>query len=158
MARPGGLPFDGSMSLEAADPDATRGEAVVQALVTGDVLALQALVHADVVDHSGARDQPAGWPGLRERAMALCAAYPEPRAHVEVLCVDGDTTMCRVQLPGVPRPVPGHGAAGTLILVFVLRFSGGLLAEMWTSTDVTLPVDAATYEPNDELADDASVA
>ena len=160
MAPTGALAFDGSMSLQAADPDA-RGQAVVRALVTGDVLRLQPLVHADVVDHSASADQPAGWAGLRERAMALCAAYPEPQVEVEVLCVDGDTDMCRVQLPGIARGAAGLDPAGALILVFVLRFRDGLLAEMWTSTDVTLPSTgrgAVSELGYGELADDASVA
>ena len=146
------------MSLEAADPDARRGEAVVRALVTGDVLRLQALVHPDVLDHSAAAEQPPGWAGLRERAMALCAAYPEPEVEVDVLLVDGDTAMCRVHLPGIPRGAAGRSSAGALILVFVLRFQDGLLAEMWTSTDVTLPAEAAPRSAAGDLADDASVA
>jgi predicted ester cyclase len=156
MAPAAVLAFDGSMSLDAADLDTRRGEAVVRALVTGDVLRLQPLVRPDVVDHSATLDQPPGWAGLRERAMALCAAYPEPQVEVEVLCVDGDTDMCRVQLPGVPRGAVGLHPAGALILVFVLRFRDGLLAEMWTSTDVTLP--ATGRGVGSELADDASVA
>ncbi len=138
------------MSLEAADPDAGRGEAVVRALATGDVLRLQHLVHSDVVDHSAAPEQPAGWAGLRERAMALCAAYPEPEVEVDVLCVDGDIAMCRVQLPGVPRVAAGRRSSGALVLVFVLRFRDGLLAEMWTSTDVTLPTEAAAPGATDD--------
>ena len=127
-------------------PEAARreaGEAVVRALMSGDVLALQPRVHPHVVDHSATAGQPAGWPGLRERAMALCASCPEPDGEVDVLCVDGDTVMCRVHVPGLP----GHGPAPALVLVFVLRFEGDLLRELWTSTDVTTP--AASYLPDD---------
>lgn len=146
------------MSLEAADPDARRGEAVVRALVTGDVLRLQALVHPDVLDHSAAAEQPPGWAGLRERAMALCAACPEPEVDVDVLCVDGHTAMCRVQLPGVPRGAAGREPASAMIVVFVLRFHDGLLAELWTSTDVTLPSGAPRLRPTAGVERDASVA
>jgi hypothetical protein len=119
-------------------PHAARSEAVVRALVTGDVLTLQPLVDPNVVDHSATPEQPSGWAGLRERAMALCAASPEPPVEVDVLCVDGDTAMCRVQLPGGRCGAPGHPASRPLILVLVLRFRAGLLAELWTSTAVSL--------------------
>jgi hypothetical protein len=131
------------MSRDAARPDTGRGEAVVQALVTGDVLRLQQLVHPDVVDHSAPPGQPAGWPGLRERVMTVCTAVHDSAAPVEVLSVDGDTVTCRVQLVGVPRTgsLPPH--PGSLVLVLVLRFDGDLLREIWASTDVRLPADAS---------------
>ena len=122
--------------------DAAAGEAVVRALVGGDVLALQAMVDPDVVDHSAVPGQPEGWAGLRERAMTLCAAVPDSDVPVEVLCVDGDTAMCRVRLTGIPRTGPGASPAG-LMVVLVLRFQGGLLREIWTSSDVKLPSDAS---------------
>ena len=121
---------------------AAAGEAVARALVAGDVLALQAMVHPDVVDHSAGPGQPDGWAGLRERAMALCAAVPDTDVPVEVLCVDGDTAMCRIRITGVPRTGPG-ASPGTLMVVLVLRFDDGLLREIWTSSDVKLPSDAS---------------
>jgi predicted ester cyclase len=144
--------------MEAADPDVGRGDAVVRALVTGDVLRLQQLVHPDVVDHSAAPEQPPGWAGLRERAMALCATYPDPEVEVDVLCVDGDTAMCRVHLPGILHGAAGRSPSGALLLVFVLRFRDGLLAEMWTSTDLDLPSAYRYQRVLGDLADDASVA
>ena len=131
------------MPSDAARREA--GAAVVSALMTGDVLALQPRVHPLVVDHSATPGQPAGWPGLRERVMALCASCPEPDVPVEVIYVDGEITMCRVQVPGLPGH--GHGPASMLALVFVLRFEGDLLRELWTSTDISLPVEA--YQPAD---------
>ena len=56
MVRPGAGVEDGLMS-----PSAVRSAQVVRALVAGDVLALQSLVHPDVVDHSAAPGQPDGW-------------------------------------------------------------------------------------------------
>ncbi|HET9944541.1 MAG TPA: hypothetical protein VFR56_02740, partial [Actinomycetes bacterium] len=60
---------------------------------------------------------------------------------VDILCVDGDTAMCRVQLVGVPRRGSLAAQPGSLVVVFVLRFEGDLLRELWTSTDVHLPAD-----------------
>jgi hypothetical protein len=124
-------------------PSAVRSAQVVRALVAGDVLALESLVHPDVVDHSAAPGQPAGWAGLRERAMTMCAAVHDSAAPVDVLCVDGDTAMCRVQLVGVPRRGSLPPQPGSLVVVFVLRFEGDLLRELWTSTDVHLPADVS---------------
>ena len=122
--------------------DAAAGVAVSRALVAGDVLALQAMVHPDLVDHSAVPGQPEGWAGLRERAMTLCAAVPDTEVPVEVLCVDGDTVMCRVRTTGPPRTGPGVSPAG-LIVVLVLRFQDKLLREIWTSSDVRLPSNAS---------------
>ena len=124
-------------------PSAARSAEVVRALIAGDVLALQPLVHPDVVDHSAPPGQPAGWAGLRERVMTVCTAVHDSAAPIEVLSVDGDTTTCRVQLVGVPRTGSLPPQPGTLVLVLHLRFEGDLLREVWASTDVRLPADAS---------------
>ena len=124
-------------------PSAVRSAQVVRALGAGDVLALQTLVHPDVVDHAATPGQPVGWAGLRERAMTMCAAVHDSAAPVDILCVDGDTAMCRVQLVGVPRRGSLAAQPGSLVVVFVLRFEGDLLRELWTSTDVHLPADVS---------------
>ena len=123
-------------------PSAVRSAEVVRALIAGDVLALQPLVHPDVVDHSAPPDQPAGWAGLRERVMTVCTAVHDSAAPVEVLSVDGDTATCRVQLVGVPRNGSLPPQPGSLVLMLVLRFEGDLLREIWASTHVRLPADA----------------
>jgi predicted ester cyclase len=138
MVQPGAGVEDCLMS-----PSAVRSAQVVRALVAGDVLALQSLVHPDVVDHSAAPGQPDGWAGLRERAMTMCAAVHDSAAPVDVLRADGDTAMCRVQLVGVPRRGSLAPLPGSLVVVFVLRFEGDLLRELWTSTDVRLPADVS---------------
>jgi len=129
--------------MSSMSPSALRSAQVVGALIAGDVLALQPLVHPDVVDHSAPPGQPAGWPGLRERVMTVCTAVHDSAAPVEVLCVDGDTVTCRVQLVGVPRngSLPPH--PGSPVLVLVLRFEGDLLREIWASTDARFPADAS---------------
>ena len=124
-------------------PSAARSAEVVRALVAGDVLALQPLVHPDVVDHSAPPGQPAGWAGLRERVMTVCTAVHDSAAPVEVLSVDGDTATCRVQLVGVPRTGSLPPQPGSLVLVLRLRFEGDLVREVWASTDVRLPADAS---------------
>ena len=78
-------------------------EAVVRALVAGDVLTLQRMVHPDVLDHSAQPGQPAGWPGVRERAMTLCAAMPESEVSVDVLSASGDTVLARAELVALRR-------------------------------------------------------
>ncbi len=112
-------------------------EAVVRALVSGDVLTLQRLVHPDVRDHSAQPGQPPGWPGVRERAMTLCSAMPESEVMVDVLATTGDTVLARAELV-TPRREAGaaSGAPTRLTVALVLRFADRLLAEMWTSPDL----------------------
>jgi hypothetical protein len=129
--------------MSSMSPSAARSAEVVRALVAGDVLALQPLVHPDVVDHSAPPDQPEGWAGLRERVMTVCTAVHDSAAPVEVLSVGGDTATCRVQLVGVPRTGSLPLQPGTLVLVLRLRFEGDLVREVWASTDVRLPADAS---------------
>ena len=115
-------------------------EAVVRALVSGDVLTLQRLVAPDVVDHSAQPGQPAGWPGVRERAMTLCAAMPESDVTVDVLSTAGDTVLARAELTAVRRDVPVvvPAAPTRLVVALVLRFHADQLVEMWTSADLVL--------------------
>ena len=115
-------------------------ESVVRALVTGDVLALQKLVDPRVVDHSAQPGQPAGWPGVRERAMTLCAAMPESDCTVDVLSANGDTVLARAELVAVRRDtVAAAGAPTRLTVAVVLKFGADdLLTEMWTSADLVL--------------------
>lgn len=119
---------------------AATARAVVQALLGGDVLALQRLTHPDVV-HRGARPgQPAGWAGLRELALTSCANIPD--ATVELVCSEGDTAVCRVHA-SVGRP--GWGTAVARHALVVLRFRDGRVGELWSSSDLTAtaPVVAA---------------
>lgn len=114
-------------------------EAVVRALVAGDVLTLQRLVSPDVLDHSAQPGQPPGWPGVRERAMTLCAAMPESEVSVDVLSTIGDTVLARAELVAKRRDLTAASAAPTrLIVALVLKFSGELLVQMWTSADLVL--------------------
>jgi predicted ester cyclase len=119
---------------------ASLAESVVRALAEGDVLALQSLVARDVVDHSAQPGQPAGWAGVRERAMTLCAAMPESDVSIEVLTSDDDTVLTRAEITALgPALTPGAGPTTTrMTVVMVLRFVNDLLSEMWTSSDLGL--------------------
>jgi len=117
----------------------TLAEAVVRALVAGDVLALQRMVHPDVLDHSAQPGQPAGWPGVRERAMTLCAAMPESEVSVDVLSASGDTVLARADLVALRRDLTAATTMPSrLTVALVLRFADDLLIEMWTSADLVL--------------------
>ena len=116
----------------------TLAEAVVRALVAGDVLTLQRMVHPDVLDHSAQPGQPAGWSGVRERAMTLCAAMPESEVSVDVLSASGDTVLARAELVALRRDLTATTAPSRLTVALVLRFADDLLIEMWTSADLVL--------------------
>ena len=116
---------------------AALAEAVVRALAAGDVLTLQRLVAPNVVDHSSRPGQPAGFSGVRERAMTLCAAMPDADVTVDVLASDDDTVLARAGLTAVRRPTaPGADpTTARVTVVLVLRFTGDLLTELWTTSD-----------------------
>ncbi len=126
--------------MTRARVQAALAEAVVRALAEGDVLALQPLVSPRVIDHSAPQGQPAGWPGVRERAMTLCAAMPGSDVSVDVLSAAGNTVLARAELTAVRLGVtPGAAPTTTnLIVVLVLRFVDDQLTEMWTSSDFVL--------------------
>ena len=114
-------------------------DAVVRALVAGDVLTLQRMVSPDVLDHSAQPGQPPGWPGVRERAMTLCAAMPESEVNVDVLSASGDTVLARAELVALRRDLTAAATAPSrLTVALVLRFVDDLLVEMWTSADLVL--------------------
>jgi predicted ester cyclase len=113
-------------------------ETVVRALVAGDILTLQRLVSPDVVDHSAQPGQPAGWAGVRERAMTLCAAMPESEISVDVLSAVGDTVLARAELVAAHREQSAVPTPHRLTVALVLRFADDLLIEMWTSADLVL--------------------
>ena len=138
--------------MTRARVQAALAEAVVRALAEGDVLALQPLVASDVVDHSALPGQPAGWPGIRELAMTMCAAMPECDVTVDVLTTAGDTVLVRAELTSV-RLGATPGAAPTttsLIVVLVLRFVDDLLSDLWTSSDLAL--DLRLQQPSQRAA------
>jgi len=126
--------------MTRARVQAALAEAVVRALAEGDVLALQPLVAPDVVDHSAQPGQPAGWPGIRELAMTMCAAMPGSDVTVDVLTTAGDTVLARAELTTVSLgSTPGTTpATNSLIVVLVLRFVNDLLSDLWTSSDLSL--------------------
>lgn len=127
--------------MSPARVSAALAEAVVQAMASGDVLALQPLVAPDVVDHSAQPGQPAGWPGVRERAMTLCAALPESHVRIDVLHSEESTVLARAELTAVRRPTAAEPvpATGRMTIVLVLRFTDALLVEMWSSaSDLSL--------------------
>lgn len=114
-------------------------EAVVRALVAGDVLTLEPMVSPDVLDHSAQPGQPPGWPGVRERAMTLCAAVPDSEVSVDVLSASGETVLARAELVALRRDLSATTTAPSrLTVALVLRFVDDLLVEMWTSADLVL--------------------
>lgn len=116
---------------------ATTAPAVVHALLAGDVLTLQRLTHADVVDRNAGSDMPTGWAALRERALTVCASLPESPLAVELVCSEGDTAVCRVRTTGTRRGAPEASDVPPVTVLFVLRFRDGRVSELWSSSDLT---------------------
>lgn len=120
------------VQLRPARAQAVTAPAVVQAILGGDVLALQRLTHPDVVNRSARPDEPTGWAGLRELALTACAVIPD--ATVELVGSHGDTAVCLVHA-SVGRP--GWGDTVVHSALVVLRFRDGLVSEIWSSSDLT---------------------
>jgi len=119
----------------SARNQASVATAVVRALLAGDVLTLERLTHADVVDGNNSSGAPTGWAGLRERALTVCGALPEG-VTVELVCSEGDTAICRVRTPGHRRGFPESASPDDLVTVlFALHFRNGLVSELWSSSD-----------------------
>lgn len=110
---------------------AASARAAVRALLSGDVLALQDLVHPDVVHHGG---ESAGWAGVRELALTACATIPD--SSVELVCSEGDTAVCRV-LASVGRV--GWGDVLHRTALVVLRFQDDRVSELWFPADLMSP-------------------
>lgn len=113
---------------------------VVQALLSGDVFTLARLTSPDVVDRNSGSEHPTGWTALRERALIVCATLPEG-VVVELVCSEGDTAVCRVRTPAHRRGSPEPASPGDHVTVlFVLRFRDGVVAELWSSSDLAPPL------------------
>jgi hypothetical protein len=131
MHRPDTGRFHDLVQPSPATAQAATARAAVRALLGGDVLGLQELVHPDVVHHGG---ESAGWAGVRELALTACATIPE--SCVELVCSEGDTAVCRV-LASVGRV--GWGDVLHRTALVVLRFQDDLVSELWFPADFTSP-------------------
>jgi len=77
---------------------------------------------------------------LKEIWASLLAAFPDIHVAVEDMIVVGDKVVCRNRVTGTHRgEYRGVAATGKSIVyneIFIFRFSGGRIVEIWGVVDV----------------------
>ncbi len=111
-----------------------------EAIRTGDVALLDAVLHPDVVDHNPDPDMPQGREGIKAAFAGLRAGLPDARFVIEDLIAEGDKVVCRVTARATHRgPFMGFAPTGREIsytLIDILRFSeDGRLLDRWGLID-----------------------
>ena len=114
-------------------------EAFGEAVNTGDLDAIDGLVHPNSVDHDPAPGQQPGPEGYKQFFTELRTAFPDLHIEVENLVADDDNVAFAYTLTGTHQgPFQGHGATGKSVQVRGLqisKFAEGKMTERWGSTD-----------------------
>ncbi|MHA3701797.1 ester cyclase [Jatrophihabitans sp. YIM 134969] len=114
-------------------------EAFGEAVNSGDLAALDALVAADSHDHDPAPGQVPGPAGYQAFFGEMRTAFPDLHIDVETLVADDDQVAFAYTLSGTNNgPFQGHDATGKTISVRgvqISRISDGKLIERWGSSD-----------------------
>ena len=110
-----------------------------EAVNSGQLGILDALVAPDSVDHDPAPGQGAGPQGYKDFFGEMRTAFPDLHIEVEQLVADDANVSFAYTLTGTHEgPLMGHVATGKRISVRgmqISRFENGLLVERWGSTD-----------------------
>jgi steroid delta-isomerase-like uncharacterized protein len=110
------------------------GDAEVISKTIDEVVEPNLLFHAPVPsDASGARAFKQVW-------AVLLRAFPDLHVAVEDVIAEGDKVVCRNTVTGTHqgeyRGLPPTGRSVTYNEIFILRFAGGRIAEIWGVADV----------------------
>jgi steroid delta-isomerase-like uncharacterized protein len=110
------------------------GDAEVIEKIIDEVVEPNVLFHAPV---------PAGATGaqaLKQVWTVLLRAFPDLHVHIEDLIAEGDKVVARNTVTGTHEGeyhgVPPTGKSVTYHEIFILRFAGGQIAEIWGVVDV----------------------
>ncbi len=115
--------------------DATNtGDAEVISKTIDEVVEENVLFHAPVpMDTTGAK-------ALKQVWAVLLRAFPDLHVTVEDLIAEGDKVVCRNTVTGTHlgeyRGLPPTGKSVTYNEIFIVRFAGGRIAEIWGVVDV----------------------
>jgi hypothetical protein len=115
-----------------------------EAVSTGDaeVIAkvIDEVVEPDVLFHAPVPTGATGAQALKRVWIMLLRAFPDLRVAVEDVIAEGDKVVARNTVTGTHqgeyRGVPATGKSVTYNEVFVFRFAGGRIAEIWGVVDV----------------------
>jgi predicted SnoaL-like aldol condensation-catalyzing enzyme len=110
-------------------------DAANQAIATGDLTLLNAMVATDFVEHEPLPGLPPGRAGLVRYLTTLHATYPRLRLAVASLLAEGDQVVARVAVEGAPEgallgialtePLPVWSAVDRF------RVAGDMIVERW---------------------------
>lgn len=114
-------------------------ETLNQAVSTGDMEPLAEVIHSDAIDHNPDPDMKPGLAGIQEGFGALRQAFPDARFIIEDLVAEGDKIACRITARATHRGeflgVPATGRPVSWVVIDILRFTDGKLAERWGVVD-----------------------
>ncbi|HEY7033899.1 MAG TPA: ester cyclase [Thermomicrobiales bacterium] len=164
----GKLLVPSSPGATAPNPEAIADAATVRrlytdvndALATGKLAPLDAVLAPSFVDHAAAPGRPANRTGFEQELMALRTVFPALRLTVTDLVADGDEVVARVQAeqatPAAFLDIPLPAGWPVWGGIDAFRLADGQIAERWggdaptASLDpfppasLTLPTDAPT--------------
>jgi steroid delta-isomerase-like uncharacterized protein len=114
------------------------------AVNTGDIefisKTIDELVEPDVLIHTPLPVQARGAQALKQVWAMLLGGLPDLHVAVEEVIAEGDKVVARDTVTGTHqgqyRGLPPTGKPITYNEIFVFRFAGGRLAEMWGVVDV----------------------
>ena len=114
------------------------------AVNTGDAEVIEKIidevVEPDVLFHAPVPTGATGAQALKQVWTVLLRAFPDLHVAIEDLIAEGDKVVARNTVTGTHlgeyRGVPPTGRAVTYQEMFVVRFAGGRITEIWGVVDV----------------------
>ena len=111
---------------------------------TGDMATISAtideVVAPDVLFHAPVPMGATGVAALKQVWAVLLRAYPDLHVTVEDVIAEGDKVVCRNTVTGTHRGeyrgLAPTGRSVTYREIFIFRFAGGRIAEIWGVVDV----------------------
>jgi predicted ester cyclase len=115
-------------------------QAIIGAVASADLDALDGLIDADISDHNAVPGQVPGRAGIKYWVTMMHDAFADLTGVVEDTVLEGDKIAARVTWHGTHRGdfvgIPGTGVAVTMQSVQILKFSDGLATDWWGTADV----------------------
>jgi steroid delta-isomerase-like uncharacterized protein len=114
------------------------------AVNTGDAQVIEKIidevVEPDVLFHAPVPTGATGAQALKQVWTVLLRAFPDLHVAIEDLIAEGDKVVARNTVTGTHQGeyhgVPPTGKSVTYHEIFILRFAGGQIAEIWGVVDV----------------------
>ncbi|MEV0390477.1 ester cyclase [Nonomuraea sp. NPDC050643] len=102
--------------------------------------AIDEVVHPDVLFHAPVPTGVTGTQALKQVWAVLLRAFPDIRVTIEDAIAEGDKIVFRNTVTGTHqgeyRGLPPTGTSVTYNEIFIIRFAGGRIAEIWGVVDV----------------------